>query len=77
MKVAIVFEEKDAEAGGIVFNVYLEGLSETRLEYLKTLTHEQQDNEMSTAEFWSLKCFQIVAEVLKQTGALRRFEEKK
>lgn len=77
MRMSIVFEEKGAANGGIVFNVYLEDFSETRLEYLKTLTHEQQDNEMSTAEFWSLKCFQIVAQVLKQTGAFRRFEEKK
>lgn len=65
-RVAIVFEETTdekvrTEASGQGFNVFIEGADRT-----KTLPQEA----WSAAEFWGMKCFGIVVQILKDTGAM-------
>ena len=76
MKVSIVFEETEPKEGGIGFNVYMDGISQERRQYINSLTPEQQLQELSTAEFWALRCFQITAHALKTSGAAREVKKR-
>jgi hypothetical protein len=61
-RVCIVFvetTERDAN-GDAGFNVFLEGTEGMK---------GKKDEELSPAEFWALKCFAIVGNVLRQSGA--------
>jgi hypothetical protein len=71
VKVSIVFEETENRDGGVGFNVYLDGLSKERRQYIDSLTPEQQLQELSTTEFWALRCFQITVHAMKTSGAIR------
>ena len=64
-RVSIVFEETGA-AGGMAFNVYLEGHDVTSSE----MTAEEQLQKLSPADFWALKCFQICGGVMRQAGVV-------
>jgi hypothetical protein len=65
-RVAIVFEETTdekvrTETSGQGFTVFIEGAERT-----KTLPQEA----WSASEFWGMKCFAIVAQVLQDSGAV-------
>lgn len=77
MKVSIVFEEGPNVTDGISFNVYLEGMSQVRREAIDRMTPDQQANELSTAEFWALRCFQITMHAMQQAGAVREVKRRK
>lgn len=75
-KISIVFEETAPEAGGIGFRVYLDGLSQHRRKEIDRLDPETQLKELSTAEFWALRCFQITMGVIIESGALKVVEKR-
>jgi hypothetical protein len=73
-RVCIVFEEVDGIGGpandpGPRFNVYLEGADKARLQALPP-------SEWSTAEYWAVACFQIVAETIRKVGAVESVSRK-
>jgi hypothetical protein len=74
-RVSIVFEETEAE-GPMGFNVFLDGMSPVRRQTIDKMTPEEQLNELSTAEFWALRCFQITMGAIHQSGALRTVRKK-
>lgn len=71
-RVAIVFEETEKTslhegAGEQGFNVFIEGAERT-----KTLP----ESAWSAAEFWGMKCFAIVVNVIQQAGGVRSAHRK-
>lgn len=76
-RISIVFEEGPVVEDGIGFNVFLDGLSQVRREEIDAMTPEQQLEELSTAEFWALRCFQITANAIRQSGAMRTATKRK
>lgn len=65
-RVAIVFEETtdekvQTEKSGQGFNVFIEGAERTK---------RLPEDAWSAAEFWGMKCFGIVAQILKDSGAM-------
>lgn len=75
-RISIVFEEGDTVSDGVAFNVYLDGLDMHRKETIDGMTPEQQLQELSTAEFWALRCFQITVGALVQAGAVKEVKKK-
>lgn len=76
-RISIVFEETPATHDGLGFNVFLDGISDVRRDEISAMTPEVQLQELSTAEFWALRCFQITAGALMQSGAdANRSEER-
>jgi hypothetical protein len=70
-KISIVFEETGEVIGGDhTFNVYLEGMTPERRKEIDALSNEAQMHELSTAEFWALRCFQIVVGNIQQANAV-------
>jgi len=67
-RVTIVFEETEMTPEGGGFNVYLEGIAQER----KNLPEDQ----LSAAEFWGMRMFQIVGQLLAQAGAARTVQKK-
>jgi hypothetical protein len=64
-KISIVFEETGVDtAEGKRFNVYLHG-------HTRNLNNTKED-DLSPAEFWASRCFAIVGDVLKKTGAVEK-----
>jgi hypothetical protein len=66
-RVAIVFETTDdnvvrTENNGQGFNVFIEGAERT-----KTLPEEA----WNAAEFWGMRCFAIIVDLIQKTGALK------
>lgn len=71
-KVYIVFEET-GEQGGKEFAVYMEGITEK----MKTIKDPvQQTNLLSPAEFWGLRMFQHVTEILAEVGVVQKIKER-
>lgn len=66
-RIAIVFQETDdkptgdRKGEGQGFVVFMDGHDNERM--------KRPDNELSAAEFWARRCFAIVGDVLKRTGA--------
>jgi hypothetical protein len=75
-RVSIVFEEGDAVTDGVSFRVFLEGMTQERREAIDRLTPEQQLQELSTAEFWALRCFQITMGSMVKAGAVREVKKR-
>lgn len=75
-KISIVFEETHPQEGGIGFNVYLDGMSDTRRHEIDRMNPEKQLQELSTSEFWALRCFQITMHAMLQAGAIREVKRK-
>lgn len=75
-RVTIVFEETEAVDGGIGFNVFLDGLDQHRRTTINAMTPEEQLQELSTAEFWALRCFQITMSKMIEAGAVREIKKK-
>lgn len=71
-KISITFEETEAEAGGMGFNVYLDGIDDERRKVIDAMDPETQLKNLSTAEFWALRCFQITMNVMMQSGAIKK-----
>jgi hypothetical protein len=65
-KCSIVFVET-GEHGGKGFNVYMEGAKEE----WNGMTPEEALNKLSPSEFWCLRCFQICACIMEQTGVMK------
>lgn len=73
MKVSIVFEEQDnAIMKEPTFHVYLEGITKERREEIDRMTPDEQLQKLSTAEFWALRCFQIVGGLMVKAGSFRQ-----
>lgn len=71
-RVAIVFEETEKTslhegAADQGFNLFIEGAERT-----KTLP----ESAWSASEFWGMKCFAIVAHVIRQSGGMRSVTKK-
>ena len=75
-RICIVFEEGDAVPDGVAFNVFLDGMSKERREAVNAMTPEQQLQELSTAEFWALRCFQITMDAMLKAGAVREVKKR-
>lgn len=71
MKVSIVFEETENVEDGVAFKVYLEGISKSRSDAISRMSAAEQVDELSTAEYWAMRCMSIVAGALQQSGAVR------
>lgn len=71
MRISIVFEEGDWVDEGREFGVFLDGLTPERRREIDAMTPEEQLEKLSTVEFWALRCFQIVADVMTKSGAIR------
>ena len=71
-KIQIVFEETGAAEGGIGFKVYLDGIDQHRRQTIDAMSPEEQLQELSTAEFWALRCFQITGQAMAQSGAVHK-----
>lgn len=69
-RVMIVFEEMgyDAKTGEGNFHVYLD--SARKLEDLK-------DEELTAAEFWGVKMFSAVGQIMAQAGAVQTVSRRK
>jgi hypothetical protein len=67
-RVSIVFEETGPVVGGGGFNVFLEGVDKERMRL--------PEDQLSSAEFWAMKCFLIVGDVLRQTGVAQSEKKK-
>jgi len=71
-KISIVFEETGQEGidqsgkPGKRFNVYLSGQT-------RNLNHVK-DKDLSSAEFWALKCFAIVVDAIQRAGAVDKIQ---
>lgn len=75
-RISIVFEETPATHGGLGFNVFLDGISQVRREEIDAMSPETQLQELSTAEFYALRCFQICVGSLHQSGAIKFVQKK-
>ena len=75
-RVSIVFEEGPNVNGGVGFHVFLEGIAQHRMREIDRMTPEQQLHELSTAEFWALRCFQITGHAMAQAGAVRKVDNR-
>jgi len=67
-RLAIVF----AETGSNNYQVFLEGLTPERKAELKHIP----EDEWSPAEFWALKMFKIVTDLMQQTGTVQEKRKK-
>ena len=65
-RISIVFVETGEEEGR-GFHVYLDG---AKPEWDK-LTPEEQLKQLSPAEFWGLRCFQICSGIMRETGVVK------
>jgi hypothetical protein len=75
-RVSIVFEENDAVSDGVSFDCYLDGMTPQRMAEVNAMTPEKQFQELSAAEFWALRCFQITKHVMVQSGAFREAKKR-
>jgi hypothetical protein len=69
-RISIVFEEGPVVRGDVTFNVFLDGLSDARRKEIREMTQEQQETELSTGEFWAIRCYAIVLDAIARTGAV-------
>lgn len=76
MKISIVFEETPPQSDGMGFHVYLEGMSDGRRSAIDRMDPEEQLRELSTAEFWALRCFQITMAAMVEAGAVREVKKR-
>lgn len=70
-RVSIVFVET-GEADGKAFDVYLDGADAA----WNALTPDEQLHQLSPAEFWGLRCFQICADMMQKTGVIKTVRRK-
>lgn len=75
-KICIVFEETTPQPDGIGFNVYMDGVTDKRRKEIDQMDRETQLKELSTAEFWALRCFQITMAAMGESGAIRLVQER-
>lgn len=75
-RISIVFEETPATHGGLGFNVFLDGISQVRSEEIDSMSPEKQLQELSTAEFYALRMFQMVVSALAHAGAIETVQKK-
>jgi hypothetical protein len=73
-KISIVFEETSPESGGMGFHVYLDGVSQHRRQEIDRMDPEKQLEELSTTEFWALRCFQITVAAMLKAGAVKEVQ---
>jgi hypothetical protein len=70
-RLAIVFEENGVTRGNDVgFNVYVEGLAPERSDEIKAMNPKDATAKLSAVEFWTLKCFAFVVQLIQQAGAV-------
>ena len=70
-KVMIIFEETGG-AEGREFKTYIEGLSKDAGE----MSEEEQTVKLSPAEFWGLRTFQVIKDMMIKTGMLQSVQRK-
>jgi len=68
-RVTIVFEETDTNSvhDGQGFNVFIEGVEGTE---------GKPEMAWTAAEFWGLKCLNIIVDVMRRAGALKTVVKK-
>lgn len=75
-KISIVFEENGSIAEVISFNVFLDGMTDHRRQEIDAMDPERQLQELSAAEYWALRCFQITMDALVQSGAVKEVKRR-